>query len=148
MCALAGGTVSFLGAGTCVINADQAGDATYDAAPQVQQTFTVGRGAQTISVTSAAPAAATVGGATYTVTATATSGLPVAFTIDAAAAGVCSIAGATVSFIGIGTCVVTANQAGNAGYDPAPQVQQSFTVRGGGRPDLRCLLYTSPSPRD
>ena len=41
-----------------MINANQAGDANYNAAPQVQQTFAVGKGDQTISFTSTAPAAA------------------------------------------------------------------------------------------
>ena len=82
MCSIAGSTVSFIGVGTCVINANQAGNANFNPAPQVQQSFTVAKSAQTISFTSTAPANATVGGPTYTVTATATSGLAVTFTID------------------------------------------------------------------
>ena len=61
--------MSFIGAGTCVIDANQAGNANYNAAPQAQQSFAVGKGAQTISFTSTAPAAAVVGGPTYDVTA-------------------------------------------------------------------------------
>ena len=49
-----------------------------------------------------------------------------AVTIDPSASSVCSISGSTVSFIGVGTCVINANQAGNANFYPAPQVQQSF----------------------
>src|SRR5262249_29385534 len=64
----------------------------------------------------------------YHVTATATSGLDVALSIDAAASSVCSLSGSTVSFTGVGTCVIDANQAGNATYAAAPQVQQSFAV--------------------
>jgi hypothetical protein len=132
VCTISGSTVSFIGAGTCVIDANQAGNANYNAAPQAQQSFAVVKGDQTISFTSTAPAGASVGGPTYTVTATATSGLPVAFTIDAAASSVCSISGSTVSFIAVGTCVIDANQAGNANYNAAPQVQQSFAVGPGG----------------
>lgn len=128
VCTIAGSIVSFVGPGTCVINANQTGDATFSAAPQLQQSFAVVSGAQTISFTSVAPAPAVVGGPTYTVTATATSGLPVAFTIDAAASAVCSIAGAAVSFTAAGTCVINANQPGNASFGAAPQVQQSFVV--------------------
>ena len=83
---------------------------------------------QTISFTSTAPTDAQVGGTTYTPTATATSGLPVDFTIDASASSVCTITAGEVSFIGAGTCVINANQAGNEHYLPASQVQQSFTV--------------------
>jgi hypothetical protein len=142
VCSISGSTVSFIGVGTCVIDADQAGDANYNPAPQVQQSFAVGQGSQTITFTSTAPAAAKVGGPTYNVTATATSGLTVAFTIDAAAASVCSISGSTVSFIGVGTCVIDANQAGNANYTAAPQAQQSFAV---GKGD-QTITFTSTAP--
>src|SRR5262245_5021676 len=142
VCTIAGATVSFTGLSTCVIDANQAGNATYNAAPQVQQSFAVGKGDQTITFTSTAPAGAKAGGPTYTVTATATSGLPVAFTIDAAASTVCTIAGATVSFIGVGTCVIDANQAGNATYNAAPQVQQSFAD---GKGD-QTITFTSAAP--
>ncbi len=142
VCSISGSTVSFIGAGTCVIDANQAGNANFNAAPQAQQSFAVGKGSQTISYTSTAPVGATVGGATYTVTATATSGLPVTFTIDATATAVCSISGSTVSFIGAGTCVIDANQAGNANYNAAPQVQQSFAVAKGNQ----TISFTSTAP--
>ena len=86
------------------------------------------RTSQTINFTSTAPSNATVGGPTYTPTATATSGLAVTLTIDASASSVCSISGGVVSFNAVGTCVINANQAGNANYKPATQAQQSFAV--------------------
>ena len=128
VCSIAGGVVSFVGAGTCTVNANQAGNGAFSAAPQVQQSFAVGRASQTISFTSAAPTGATVGGATYTPLATATSGLAVAFSIDATSTGVCTISSGVVSFTGVGTCRINANQAGNAAFSAAPQVQQSFAV--------------------
>ena len=77
----------------------QAGDATYEPAAQVQQSFTVGSPApslsvQTINFTSTPPATATIGGPDYAVAATASSGLPVAFSVSAGSAGVCSVSGA------------------------------------------------------
>ncbi|HEV7670787.1 MAG TPA: Ig-like domain-containing protein [Thermoanaerobaculia bacterium] len=135
--------MSFIGAGTCVINANQAGNGTYNPAPQVQQSFLVVKQNQTIAFTSTPPAMARIGGPTYTVTATATSGLTVTFAIDPSAAAVCTIAGSTVSFIGGGTCVINANQAGNGTYNPAPQVQQSFHVNF--PPQLpNAVTYTTP----
>jgi hypothetical protein len=83
---------------------------------------------QSITFTSTPPRNAEGGGATYTPVATSTSGLTVAFTIDATATSVCSISGGVVSFIATGTCVIDANQAGNGTYNAAPQVQQSVTV--------------------
>lgn len=127
-CSLSGFTVSFVAAGTCVIDADQGGDSAYSTAPQVQQTVTIAKQNQTISITSTPPATQTAGG-TYAVTATASSGLPVAFTIDSSsAAGACSLSGSTVSFLAAGKCVIDANQVGNGAYDAAAQVQQSMTV--------------------
>jgi len=142
VCAIAGSTVTFQGVGSCVVNANQAGNANYAAAPQVQQTFAVGQGSQTISFTSTAPAAATVGGASYTVTATATSGLPVSFSIAAGSSSVCAIAGSTVTFQSVGTCVINANQAGNANYAAAPQVQQTFAVGQGSQ----TISFSSTAP--
>jgi hypothetical protein len=82
---------------------------------------------QTISFISTAPAHAVANGLPYTVTATATSGLPVALT-PASSGTVCTLSGSTVTFTGAGTCVIDANQAGSATYNAASQVQQSVTV--------------------
>jgi hypothetical protein len=60
-------------------------------------------------------------GRQYTPTATASSGLPVSFALDASSTG-CSYVGGVLSFNGVGTCVVNANQAGDATNPPAPQV--------------------------
>jgi hypothetical protein len=83
--------------------------------------------AQTISFTSTNPSPVTVGG-TYTPTATATSGLPVSITVDPASSSICSLSGTDLSFDAAGTCTINANQAGDATYDAAAQVQQSITV--------------------
>jgi len=71
---------------------------------------------------------ATVGGAPYTVSAEAGSGLPVSFTIDATSGSACSISGSSVSVTAAGTCTIDANQPGNGEYEPAPQAQQAFSV--------------------
>lgn len=131
VCSVSGSAVSFTGAGTCTINADQPGSASYEPAPQAQQSFSVATpppAQQTISFTSSAPGSAVYGGPAYTVSATATSGLAVAFSAAPSSAGVCTVSGSTVSIVGAGTCTVRANQSGNASYAPAAQVQQSFTV--------------------
>ena len=83
---------------------------------------------QTITFTSTTPSSAKVDGATYAPTATATSGLPVAITVDSSSSSVCTIVSGVVSFQGAGTCTLNANQGGNIDYNAAPQVQQVFTV--------------------
>ncbi len=119
--------VTFNDIGTCVIDANQAGDANWYAAPQVQQSIPI-RTNQSISYSSTPPTSAVVGGSSYTPIASATSGLVVSITIDPAASAVCSISSGQVSFSGAGTCVIDANQGGNAAYNPAGQVQQTFSV--------------------
>lgn len=128
-CTVAGSLVSFTGTGTCIVNANQAGDAFYPAASQVQQNMAVGQGSQAIVFTSAPPAQA-LAGSTYTVAATGgASGLPVVFTIGAGStAGACAVAGSVVSLTGAGTCTIDANQAGNAHYSAAPRQQQVFAI--------------------
>jgi hypothetical protein len=135
-----GAVFTFVGAGTCIVNADQAGNGTYNAAPQSQQTFTVGKGSQTIGFTSTVPPAAVVGGATYSPTANATSGLAVTFTSGSAA--VCTTDGTTFTFVGAGACIVNANQAGNANWNAAPQAQQTFSVGKGSQ----TISFTSTVP--
>jgi Polysaccharide deacetylase len=83
--------------------------------------------AQKISFTSTAPAHPIVNGFPYTVTASASSGLPVTLTLDASSTG-CTLSGASVSFTAVGTCVIDANQAGNATFSAAPQADQSLAV--------------------
>jgi len=65
-------------------------------------------------------------GATLTVSATATSGLPVSFSV--VPNGNCSISGNVVKFVNTGNCGVIANQAGNATYGPAPAVGEVIQV--------------------
>ena len=140
VCSVTGSTVSFVAVGTCILDANQGGNASYNAAPQMQQSFAVGKGSQTITFTSTAPGSATVGGPTYAVTATASSGLAVSFSSETPL--VCSVSGSTVSFIAVGTCILDANQGGNANYNAAPQVQQSFAVGKGSQ----TITFTSTVP--
>ncbi|WP_114781788.1 LamG-like jellyroll fold domain-containing protein [Botryobacter ruber] len=66
------------------------------------------------------------GDAPFTVSATASSGLPVSFEV---AAGPASISGNTVTLTGTGTVTIRAIQAGNDTYNAATPVEQSFSVQ-------------------
>jgi thiol-disulfide isomerase/thioredoxin len=118
-----GGKVVITGAGTVVLSANQAGNATFLAAPQVSRSFNVAKAAQTISFPSIANKAN--GAAPFVVSATATSGLPVTFAV---ASGPARISGKTVTLTGAGTVTIRASQAGNANYSAAVAVSRSFTV--------------------
>ena len=64
------------------------------------------------------------GDAPFDLTASSTSGLPIAFQ----ASGACSVAGATVTITGTGFCQVTASQGGDADWEPAADVIQNATI--------------------
>ena len=125
------GVVSFTGLGSCVVDANQAAGGIYSAAPQEQQSVTITQASQTISFTSSPPAPAAYGGS-YTPAATGGgSGNAVTFSIDSSSdPGACSYDSMTgiVSFTGVGSCVIDANQAGSTDYSAAAQVQQPITI--------------------
>ncbi len=84
----------------------------------------VNQASQTIGVSVPAPATAT-NRSSFTVTASATSGLPITFS----SAGACFNKGATYTIDNTtGTCTVTMSQAGNSNYTAAPTVTETTTV--------------------
>jgi hypothetical protein len=124
VCVVSGSMVSLVGVGTCVIDTDQAGTASYNAAPQVQQSFTVSMAPQTI--TFSALANKTLAQSPVTLSATASSGLPVTFSTTTPS--VCTVSSTTLMMLNAGTCTVVASQAGNAVYADAASVWRSFWV--------------------
>lgn len=61
-----------------------------------------------------------------TLSATASSGLPVSFAVGAGPASISG--GTTLTFSGAGTVSIVASQAGNGSWNPAPNVTNSFSV--------------------
>jgi hypothetical protein len=105
------------------VTAHQDGNATYADAPDVSRTFNIAKGNQTITFDPLPYKV--IGDPDFTVVATATSSLPVTFTVSG---GTCSIAGSTITLISPGICTVTAQQAGNTNWEPAPDVVRSFVI--------------------
>ena len=103
------------------VTASFAGDSTYGAATATASLTVAG---QSQTITFGTLAGRTFGDPPFTVSATASSRLPVSF----AATGACTIAGATVTVTGAGSCTITASQAGDGTGNPAPDVAQSFTI--------------------
>ena len=122
ICAISSGVVSFLAAGNCVLDANQSGNNNYNAATQVQQSFTVGKGSQTITWSQTLQGTAND---TIILTATATSGLAVSYL---GTNGICSVSGSSLRLQAPGTCIVTASQAGNVNYLSATSIKKSFSV--------------------
>ncbi len=137
-----GETVTFVTAGTCTIEATQAGNTNWNAAPTVERSFTVAKGNQTI--TFAKPANKSFSENSTTVEATASSGLPVSF--ESKTTSVCTtsgIAGETVTFLNTGTCTIKTNQTGNTNWNPAPPIEQSFAIGKG----TQTITFTAPAEK-
>ena len=122
-CSVSGTTLTAANVGSCTITATKAADATFNAASG-SFGLTITQGTQTITFTPVAPKLASA--APFGVSATGGgSGNPVTY----AASGVCTNSGAIVTLTGaVGTCTVTANQAGNANYSAAPTATLNITV--------------------
>ncbi len=108
------------------VGASYAGDTNLSGSTGSASTgLTVSKATQTVTFTTPAPADAAVAG-TYAPVASATSGLPVALTIDATTSTVCSISASVVTFNTTGTCTIDANQSGGTNYSAALQFQQTI----------------------
>ncbi|MCF8243857.1 MAG: DUF11 domain-containing protein [Saprospiraceae bacterium] len=144
---ISGNTITLGGTtGTVTVRAVQAGNANWNAASPVERSFTVSApGLLNQTITFNALANKTTTSPPFTIAATASSGLPVTFTL---VSGPATLSGNTVTLTGAtGTVSIRASQAGNAQYNPAADVTRSFgvTAPGGSAPDLEVTL-TASSP--
>ena len=113
------------GTGTCRVKYDQAGNGSYNPAPQVTEDVTAVKADQVITL-SAVPDSKVYNG-TFTPSAVADSGLGVTVSVS----GVCSRdsgTGEVTMTSGTGTCTVAANQAGDGNYNAAPEKSKDVTA--------------------
>ncbi|MGO9991067.1 MAG: kelch repeat-containing protein [Steroidobacteraceae bacterium] len=122
VCTVSGNIVTLLMGGTCTIAADQGGNATYAAAPEVTQSFNV-LGSQTINFPTIPTQPVNEG--SYTLSATDSAGL--AITYNSSTPSVCTVSGTTVTLVATGACSITASQAGNGSYAPT-STTDTFSV--------------------
>lgn len=85
----------------------------------------IGKASQSLDFGALAPV--TFGTAPFTLSASATSGLPVSF--SSSNTSVAKVSGNTVSIVGVGQATITASQAGDANRFPAADVPQALTVK-------------------
>jgi hypothetical protein len=152
VCTVSGSTVTTVDTGTCMITATQGGNADYAPATDVTRSFPVNPAGgddassapapdvQRSSQAPATPAAQTITfipppgtqvGEPVSLSASASSGLPVSFASNTPA--VCAVSGSTVTTVAAGACMITASQGGSADWAPADPVTQSFPVNLAGR---------------
>jgi probable HAF family extracellular repeat protein len=124
VCTASGLSIDLHTAGTCTMTATQPGNADFLPASPVTRSFTVAQATQTITFPK--PPNSTMLQSPLTISATASSGLPV--TVASTTPAVCTIDGVTVTLVGPGTCTLRATQPGNAVYAAATPVVRSFSV--------------------
>lgn len=126
VCTVSGSQVTVLAVGTCTIAADQQGDDGYWlSAATVTNSFQVTGLPQSISFN---PLAALAIGGTSPLAASASSGLAVTFSSETPS--VCSVSGAVVTALAVGTCTLAADQPGDTTHWlAAPTATQSVLVK-------------------
>ena len=122
VCTVSGFVITAVSVGNCTITASQDGDVTFAAAPNVPRTFAIKTG-QTITFNK--PANLVVG-TNLTVAPTASSLLTVTLVSDTPS--ICSVNGFVITALLPGECRITASQAGDSTYAPAPNVTVVFTI--------------------
>jgi len=120
------GTVTAVATGTCTIAANQSGNSQYAPAPQTTLDLPVQTGR--VQSVGFATAPSLSPGGIASVSASATSGLAISY--SSTTPSVCRVDGKSglVTDLTAGVCIVAADQAGNADFDPAQRVTQSLTV--------------------
>jgi|GEM_PF-2879791 len=127
VCTVDGSSVTTVSAGTCTIAANQAGNATYNPAPEVTRSFEITKASQTI--TFGAQSGQTFGpGGTFELDPTASASSELTVTYSSQTPAACSISGTTVTMAAAGTCTIAADQAGNDNYDAATPVSQNIAI--------------------
>ncbi len=133
VCTFANGLLTIVGAGQCTVAANQAGSAYYNAAPTFTRSFNVNMATQTIALPmTVTPASLTfVPNGTFSVSTTASSGLPLTYVslTPSCTVSATPVTGATpVKMNFAGLCTIKATQPGNANYQAALAVLHSVTI--------------------
>jgi len=125
VCTASGLSVSYVGVGTCTLTAQVATGTNYGGASGTVQSFAVDQATPTTPAVSNLPAGGTYGGGFVAVVATNGDGVR---SVTSSTSSVCSVSGLTVSYVGVGTCTLTAHVAVGTDYTGADGVAESFAV--------------------
>jgi uncharacterized protein len=145
-----------LGAAHWAINADEPSVIDYNTEFKPQDLYTVSpyrasdhdpvllsidlQGPQSQTISFGGPVDQVLGAADFTLTASASSGLPVVFTSQTPT--VCTVSVSLVHLVSAGTCSIAANQAGDANFLAAAAVVRNFVVR-----QAQTLSFAPIAPR-
>jgi len=107
VCSISSGLVTFNAAGSCVIQYNQSGNATYSAAPTVTESLTIGKGTPTFG--SWSNVSKTFGDSPFTVSAPSVTGsIPGNFSYSSGTTSVISVSGSTLTVAGVGSSIIEA----------------------------------------
>ena len=134
-------TVSFIGVGSCTLTAHAAASATFSAADGLPQTFSVGQATPLAPSISDVPGSAVFGGGFTASVVTNSDGIP---SVTSSTPSTCTVGvnGLTVSFVGAGSCTLTAHVAAGTDFVAADGVPQPFPVS----PSTGTTASISPLP--
>jgi hypothetical protein len=128
-CSIVAGKLHGLAVGTCTVSAQILANSAFNASPILTYDVSVSKASQTITFNPTSERTYPSGSGSnlnkLTVTATSTSGLTVAVTV---VSGPCTVSSLTVTFTGVGSCILAANQAGDGTYAVATQVLRTIVV--------------------
>jgi sugar lactone lactonase YvrE len=123
-CTVSGGVVSFVGAGTCTLTAHATMGTNYTTTNGNPQSFTIAQLKPTISIMNI-PINAQYGGnftPTYMYNGDGTT------SVTSSTAATCTVSGALVNFVGVGTCTLTAHATATVNSTAATGSPQSFSI--------------------
>src|SRR5580692_2815635 len=125
VCIVSGLGVSYVGVGTCSLTAHVATGTNFTAADGTAQTFSIGQAVPSTPSISDLPASGN-DGASYTAVVVTTGDGAVSVTSNSS--DVCTVSGLDVSYVGVGTCSLTAHVATGTDFTGADGSAQSFSV--------------------
>jgi hypothetical protein len=125
VCAASGLAVSYVGVGTCSLTAHVAAGTDYTAADGTAQTFSVGKATPSTTSIFNLPGSGIYDGR---FTATVSTNGDGTRSVTSNSKGVCTASGRVVSYVGVGTCSLTAHVAAGTDYTAAHGSPQTFPV--------------------
>jgi hypothetical protein len=132
ICHAVGNYINIASGGTCTLLYSTPGTANYLPSDTYTLTFQITRTPQ--SVTFSPPAKVSLTSKNLALTASASSGLPIAF--DSTTPKICSVTGNSLNLLSPGACGVSATQIGSATIEPASITHTIFLTREGAKKPL------------
>ncbi len=149
ICTLSDTEVTLIAGGSCLIRASQTGNDDYNPAPQVTKTILVNKLDQEIEFTAPPDNGSFFIGQVISLVADASSGLAVTFASNTPST--CSVSGQTAEMLAMGSCVITASQAGNGVYNAASSISHTINITGQGDQTINIISPNGtekPNPGD